>query len=104
LGGGVVLVPGFLLWARLEVKEALGTSLAVIAVIALPGTVIHSLLGHIDWMIFLAMVVGVMPGSYAGSRFTLKVQEKRVLMLFSLLLFATGIIFVFEELMTIFRL
>ncbi len=98
LGGGFILVPGFYLWAGMELKEALGTSLITITAIAIPGTVIHALLGHIDWWIFLALAIGVFPGSFLGSRFTLKAQDRLVLFLFSLLLFATGIIFLFKEL------
>ncbi len=103
LGGGFILVPGFFLWAGLELKEAVGTSLVTITVIAIPGTVVHAFLGHIDWWIFLALAIGVIPGSYLGSRFTLKAQDRLVLFLFSFLLFATGIIFLIEELNKIFR-
>lgn len=97
LGGGIVMVPAFLLWADMEVKEALGTSLVSIAFIALPGTLVHSLLGHIDWALVAAMTLGVVPGSWMGSRLTLRARARRVLLSFSALLALTGIIFIVKE-------
>ncbi len=102
VGGGMIMVPGFLLWARMEAKRALGTSLVCVALLALPGTVVHAWLGHIDWTIFLAMCLGVLPGSWQGSRFTLRARKRLVFTLFAALLAATGIIFMVSELRIIF--
>lgn len=97
LGGGVILVPAFFFILHMDVKECLGTSLVVIAVLAVPGTIIHSFLGHVDWSIVLAMTIGVMPGAYVGSSFTLQARNRRVLLLFSFFLLAIGILFIFKE-------
>ena len=97
LGGGVILVPALFFLLHLELKECLGNSLVIIAVLAVPGSLIHSLLGHIDWGIALAMTLGVMPGAYVGSFFTLRARNRRVLVLFSCFLTAIGIIFLCRE-------
>lgn len=97
LGGGVIMVPAFFFILRLELKECLGNSLVVIAVLAIPGSIIHTLLGHVDWGIALLMIVGVMPGAYLGSFFTLRARSRRVLLLFSFFLLAIGIIFLVRE-------
>jgi uncharacterized protein len=97
LGGGVVMVPAFLFVLDLELKECLGNSLVIIAILAVPGSIIHAQLGHVDWSIALAMMIGVIPGSYLGSLFTLRARNRRVLLLFSCFLFAIGIIFLFKE-------
>jgi uncharacterized membrane protein YfcA len=97
LGGGVVMVPAFFFVLHLELKECLGNSLVIIAILAIPGSIIHSLLGHVDWLIAMAMMLGVMPGAYLGSFFTLRARNRRVLLLFSCFLFAIGIIFLFKE-------
>jgi len=97
LGGGVILVPAFFFILHMSVKECMGTSLVVIAVLAVPGTVIHSFLGHVDWSLVLAMTIGVMPGAFVGSYFTLQARNRRVLLLFSFFLMAIGIIFMFKE-------
>ncbi|MDD3719009.1 MAG: sulfite exporter TauE/SafE family protein [Actinomycetota bacterium] len=97
MGGGVILVPALFFALHLELKECLGNSLVIIAILAVPGSIIHTQLGHIDWSIALAMILGVMPGSYLGSFFTLRARNRRVLLLFSCFLFAIGIIFLFRE-------
>lgn len=97
LGGGVIMVPAFFFILHLELKECLGNSLMVIAILAIPGTIIHAQLGHVDWPIALAMILGVMPGAYLGSFFTLRARNRRVLMIFSFFLTAIGIIFLFKE-------
>ncbi len=97
LGGGVIMVPAFFFILRLELKECLGNSLVVIAVLAIPGSIIHTLLGHVDWTIALLMIVGVLPGAYLGSFFTLRARSRRVLLLFSFFLLAIGIIFLVRE-------
>ncbi len=99
LGGGVILVPAFFFLLRLELKECLGNSLVVIAALSVPGSIIHCLLGHVDWALALALTLGVMPGAFTGSFFTLRARDRRVLMLFSFLLLAIGIIFMTREIM-----
>lgn len=97
LGGGTILVPAFFFILHLELKECLGNSLVVIAILAIPGTLIHSLLGHVDWTIAPFMILGVLPGSYLGSFFTLRAHSRRVLLIFSFFLLAIGIIFLIRE-------
>ena len=47
--GGFLLAPLYLVVLKLPVKQAFACSLAVSAVLAVPGTVVHTLLGHVDW-------------------------------------------------------
>jgi uncharacterized membrane protein YfcA len=54
----------------------LGTSLAVIAVVVLPGTLVHALLGHIYWQAFFVLVIGVIPGARIGAKLALRARER----------------------------
>ena len=47
VGGGVVMVPAMMLLLNLDIKPAIGTSLAVIVPTALMGTLKHHDLGHV---------------------------------------------------------
>ena len=76
VGGGIVMVPAFTLWIGMPLRRALGTSLLVIAVLVIPGTIVHALLGNIDWAIFLVLVLGVVPGARIGARIALGVRER----------------------------
>ena len=75
VGGGIVLVPAFTVLIGMPLKRALGTSLLVISVLVVPGTLVHWALGHIDWAIFLALTIGVVPGARIGARFGLSIGE-----------------------------
>jgi uncharacterized protein len=75
IGGGIVMVPALTLWIGMPLRRALGTSLLVIAVLVVPGTIVHAILGNIDWAIFLALTIGVIPGARIGSRIALGVRE-----------------------------
>lgn len=76
IGGGVVMVPIMAGVLQMPLKRALGTSLVIIAFLVIPGTVVHALLGHIDWAIFLWLTLGVIPGAAVGSRWTMRARER----------------------------
>jgi uncharacterized membrane protein YfcA len=76
IGGGLVLVPAFTGWLRLPIKAALGTSLACVAVLAIPGTVTHAALGNIDWLYALPLCVGIVPGARLGSHLAIRSSDR----------------------------
>lgn len=67
-GGGFLLAPLFVVVLRLSLKQSFATSLAVAAVLAIPGTVIHAALGHIDWEVVAIFGVTSIPLSFVGAR------------------------------------
>jgi hypothetical protein len=76
IGGGLVMVPALAGWLRLPLKRALGTSLAAIVPLVIPGAAVHAALDHVDWAIFAAVVVGAVPGASAGARIALGSRER----------------------------
>lgn len=78
VGGGIVMVPGFTQVARVPIKEAIATSLACVALFAVPGTVTHALLGDIDWRFALLLAVGVVPGARIGAGLTVRANDRRL--------------------------
>ena len=75
IGGGLVMVPAFTGWVRLSIKEALGTSLACVGLLAIPGTITHALLGNIDWLYALPLCVGVVPGAQLGAHLAIRSSD-----------------------------
>ncbi len=67
-GGGFLLVPAFVLLFGATMREAAATSLICVAFLAVPGTVTHALLGHIDGWLSFYLAIGVIPGTYLGAR------------------------------------
>jgi uncharacterized membrane protein YfcA len=76
IGGGVIMVPIMAGVLRMPLKRVLGTSLVIIAFMVIPGTIVHALLGHIDWSIFVWLTLGVIPGAAIGSRWAIRAQER----------------------------
>jgi uncharacterized membrane protein YfcA len=76
IGGGLVMVPLLAGWLGMPLKRALGTSLLVIVALVVPGTIVHAALGHIDWGICLALMVGGVPGARLGAALALGAKER----------------------------
>jgi uncharacterized membrane protein YfcA len=84
IGGGLLMVPAFTGWIRLPIKEALGTSLACVAVLAIPGTITHALLGNIDWLYALPLCVGIVPGARIGSHLAIRSSDRALRLIVSI--------------------
>ncbi|MCU1428511.1 MAG: putative permease [Actinomycetia bacterium] len=78
VGGGILMVPAFSGWARLGLKETIATSLAVVGILAIPGTITHALLGHIAWRFAIPLSIGVIPGARIGAHLTIQTSERRL--------------------------
>jgi uncharacterized protein len=72
-GGAFLLMPMYLLVFGLRMRQAVGTSLLVVAGLSIPTLVTHWSLGHIDWRVSTALFVGQVPGSVVGSRLSTRV-------------------------------
>lgn len=89
--GGFLLAPLYLAVARLPIKAALGASLAVAAILAVPGTVIHAALGHIDWLVTLAIAVTSIPASRLGAMVALRTRSDLLERIYGLALVVLGV-------------
>jgi uncharacterized membrane protein YfcA len=76
--GGFLLVPLYLAVLKLPIKNALACSLAVASVLALPGTIVHAALGHIDWTVTLVFAAASIPLSSLGARTALLMRADRL--------------------------
>jgi uncharacterized protein len=99
-GGGFLIVPLYLLIFGLRMREAVGTSLLVITVLAIPTLVIHWLLGHIDWALAGEFALGQVPGSAIGGQFAHHVEGPVIRRAFGLFLVAFGLFFTIDRIVT----
>ena len=76
IGGGLIMVPLMVGWLGMPLKVALGTSLLTIVALVIPGTVVHVMLGHIDWAICLVLTLGAVPGARIGASLALDTKER----------------------------
>jgi uncharacterized protein len=97
-GGGLFFVPTYVVLFRMKMKEAIATSLLTVAVMSVPGMLIHYYLGHIDLGITAAIGIGVAPMAYIGAKIDIKTQSKTIKLLFGTLLITFSIYFLISQL------
>jgi uncharacterized protein len=76
VGGGILMVPAFSAWLGLPLKETVATSLACVGVFAVPGTITHALLGHVNWAYAVPLCIGVIPGARIGAHLTISASDR----------------------------
>ena len=91
--GGFLLAPLFVTVLGMSIKPALGTSLAVASALAIPGTFVHLLLGHLDFTVVAIFAVGSVPLSSLGARVALRTDGAKLERIYGGVLVAFGIVF-----------
>lgn len=76
--GGFLLAPLYIVVLRTPIKKAFASSLVVAAALAVPGTVVHALLGHIDWAVVAVFAVTAIPLSYVGGRVAVRTHAPKL--------------------------
>lgn len=102
VGGGLVMVPAFHQMAKMSIKSAIGTSLACVALFAIPGTVTHALLGHIDWRVAGFLTLMVVPSARLGSTLALRTSDARLRRIVALFLGLIAIVYAAGEITALF--
>lgn len=76
--GGFLLAPLFITALKLPIKSALASSLAVSSVLAIPGTIVHASLGHINWTLVLIFGSTSVPLAFLGARTAMRIAAHRL--------------------------
>ena len=103
VGGGIILVPLLAGVFGMPLKQALGTSLAAIVALVIPGAIVHWALGNIDWAIALVLTVGVVPGARLGARLSLGAGEGALRLAVGVFLILVAVLFAAEEISVLVR-
>ncbi|MGB9757538.1 MAG: sulfite exporter TauE/SafE family protein [Candidatus Bipolaricaulaceae bacterium] len=86
IGGGVIMVPA-LLWLGLPMVEAVAASLLVMVPTAALSTSLHALAGRTHWDLALPLSAGILIGAQAGPAIAVRLPQRTLRRLFSLVLF-----------------
>jgi hypothetical protein len=97
-GGGLLLIPAYVLLFKMKIKEAIATSLVTVLVMFIPACIIHYQLGHIDLGISAAMAIGVVPMAYIGAKTNLETKSNTIQLLFGLMLIVFSVYFFISQL------
>ncbi len=94
--GGFLLVPSYTAFLKQPMKKAFACSLAVSSVLAIPGTVVHTYLGHISWAVTALVAAGAIPFSHLGARLAINTRAAKLERWYGLALTGLGIFFLFQ--------
>lgn len=97
LGGGTIITPLMFFWLGISIKYCIGTALASVIVIVVPGSLIHWALGHIDAELMLLIGIGTIPGAMLGSRIAVSANTKRLQTVLGFVLAVVGTVFFINE-------
>jgi uncharacterized membrane protein YfcA len=92
------MVPAFVQFARMDVKQAIATSLVCVGSFAVPGTITHIAVGHVDWRVAGALIAGVIPGARLGAVLAIKANDRRLRVVVGSFLGVTAVLYFVEEL------
>ncbi len=94
--GGFLLAPTYARILNQPIKKAFACSLAVSIFLAIPGTIVHAYLGHIDWSVTAVLALGSVPCSSLGARVAIKANAGRLERWYGLALTILGVFFLFS--------
>lgn len=91
VGGGFLIVPALVLFVGLDMTEAVGTSLPIIALNSASGLLGHLAHGSLDWPILIRFVALGAVGVGVGVYFAQRVQPARLRQGFALFVIAVAV-------------
>ena len=91
VGGGTVMVPLLVLWLAYGEREATGTSLAAIVVIASAAVALQALYGNVHVREGVLVGVPAVGGVLAGTALQQRVRQRDLSLIFAALLVVTAI-------------
>lgn len=94
VGGGFMVVPSLVLFLRIPIKSATGTSLLVIAANSALALIGHRHSLRVDWLLLLELVVPALLTTYLGVKLTEKLSPHQLRGIFSVFVILLGIVMV----------
>jgi uncharacterized protein len=91
VGGGSVIVPLLIIWLAYGEREATGTSMMAIVVIAALAVTLQALYGNVDPENAAVVGVPAIAGAFAGTALQQRMPERLISVIFAVLLIVIAI-------------
>lgn len=91
VGGGILIVPGLVLVAKMDQRIAHGTSLAAVLPISASSLLSYWAHDHVDWRVGACLAVGALAGAVLGTRLLNVLPHRALAIGFAGLLVATAV-------------
>jgi uncharacterized membrane protein YfcA len=89
-GGSILALPVLVYVARIDPREAVAMSLAIVGASSLVACLMHRRQGRLDTPAGTAFGITGLPGAYLGSKLTWLVPPRTLLVIFAVLMFVAG--------------
>ncbi len=96
-GGGFLIIPALVLLSKLPMKEAVGTSLVIIAAKSLIGFLGENEAGNMDWMLLLKVTGFAIGGLFIGMTLSKKISGEKLKPAFGWFVLIMGICIILKE-------
>jgi uncharacterized membrane protein YfcA len=96
-GGGFLIIPALVILSKLPMKEAVGTSLVIIAAKSLIGFLGEGRETLIDWQILLSVSVFAIVGIFIGTMLSKKIEGAKLKPAFGWFVLVMGIYIIMKE-------
>lgn len=90
VGGGIVVVPGLVLWLAVRQREASGTSIATIVATSAAALVSFGISGDVDWAAAGLVFIGAAVGAVIGARLATRLPERTLTAAFAVIMLIAG--------------
>lgn len=91
VGGGALMMPVMLLLFHYPVHVAAATSMFMIFLSSIPGSITHGLYGNIEWLFVIALAPGAWIGGQLGAYLSTKLKTRTLIIALRVMLILTGI-------------
>lgn len=91
VGGGVIVVPGLVLWMALDQHRASGTSIATIVASSAAAALLFSAEGDVDWSAAAVVFIGAGVGASLAARHISRIPERWLTRAFVVLMLVAAI-------------
>jgi uncharacterized membrane protein YfcA len=88
LGGGILFIPVLIYWIGCSTRMAIGTSLFVVVLSSIAGTVSHAFRGNVDLALVALILVSSTVGAYFGAELHHRIKPHHIRLYLSLVLLA----------------
>ena len=78
VGGGFLIAPALLVWLKLPIEKAVGTTLFVITINSLVGFIFSYTSTTIDWSLLIKFSGGAIAGILTGTLLSKKIQANKL--------------------------
>ncbi len=97
IGGGTVFVPLMVVGIGMTMRKAAPTSQFILLFASLSGIIVHSILGHPDFLQAGLLAAGAFVGGIIGARLSLDIKERSLQILVSVIIIIAAIKLFFDS-------